>query len=94
MDMDMDMEMDLEAEEGEGDDEPARPAPVNRCSSYQTKKAAPAKGRAVKSKAKAPKSNGKSSVAEPSQRDPYPLEGKYVDEDDRDAYVLIHSSHL
>jgi hypothetical protein len=83
----MDMDMDLESEEGEGEDVPARPAPVKRSSSSKVKKVA--KGKAVKSKGKAVKSGGRGNGAEEGEgaavRNPYPLEGKYVDEDDRDA---------
>jgi hypothetical protein len=60
----------------------SKPAPVKK-SKPKEKKAPVPKGRAVKRKAPASKPS-KETATDPEARNPYPLEGKFKDEDDRD----------
>lgn len=60
----------------------SKPVPVKK-SKPKEKKAPVPKGRAVKRKAPASKPS-KETATDPETRNPYPLEGKFKDEDDRD----------
>jgi hypothetical protein len=78
--------------EGDSEDSEGRPALIKRESSSKKtktteKKTSVPKGRAVKRKAPVKKQT-KDETEEPEAHKPYPLEGKYKDEDDREQCVI------